>query len=124
MTVLARQDLDRSLAAGKVQSLYLLVGCETYLRDAAARTISDAALSGTLLREFNETSFSLLADSAMSAIAAAEQLPMMSERRVVRIRILRSCVRRTKRLSFATSIARWTPPCSCLSPMISTSVKS
>jgi DNA polymerase-3 subunit delta len=62
------------------------VGCETYLRDAAARTISEAALSGTLLREFNEASFSLLSDSAMSAVAAAEQLPMMSERRVVRIK--------------------------------------
>jgi DNA polymerase-3 subunit delta len=86
MTTLARQDLDRSLAAGRVQALYLLVGCETYLRDRAARTISDAALSGTLLREFNETSFSLVAESAMSAIAAAEQLPMMSERRVVRVK--------------------------------------
>jgi DNA polymerase-3 subunit delta len=86
MTVLARQDLDRSLAAGRVQPLYLLVGTETYLRDAAARNLSDAALSGTLLREFNETSFSLLTDAAMSAIAAAEQLPMMSERRVVRIK--------------------------------------
>jgi DNA polymerase-3 subunit delta len=86
MTVLARLDLDRSLAAGQVQPLYLLVGCETYLRDAAARKISQAALSGTLLREFNESSFSLLTDPAMSAIAAAEQLPMMSERRVVRIK--------------------------------------
>ncbi|HEV7473183.1 MAG TPA: DNA polymerase III subunit delta [Pyrinomonadaceae bacterium] len=86
MTVLARPDLDRSLAAGKVQPLYLLVGCETYLRDSAARKISDAALSGTLLREFNESGFSLLTDAAMSAIAAAEQLPMMSERRVVRVK--------------------------------------
>jgi len=86
MTTLARPELDRSLAAGHVQPLYLLVGSETYLRDAAARNISDAALSGTLLREFNETSFSLLTDSAMAAIAAAEQLPMMSERRVVRIK--------------------------------------
>ncbi len=86
MTVSTRQDLDRSLAAGRVQPLYLLVGCETYLRDEAARNISDAALSGTLLREFNETAFSLLGDSAMSAVAAAEQLPMMSERRVVRIK--------------------------------------
>ena len=86
MTTLARPELDRSLAAGHVQPLYLLVGSETYLRDTAARNISDAALSGTLLREFNETSFSLLTDSAMAAIAAAEQLPMMSERRVVRIK--------------------------------------
>ncbi|HAF12247.1 MAG TPA: DNA polymerase III subunit delta [Blastocatellia bacterium] len=86
MSTLTRADFERSLAAGRIQPLYLLVGCEGYLRDAAARTVSDAALSGTLLREFNESSFSLLTDSAMAAVAAAEQLPMMSERRVVRIK--------------------------------------
>ena len=86
MTALSRPEFDRSLAAGRVQPLYLLVGYETYLRDAAARNVSDAALSGTLLREFNKSSFSLLTDSAMAAIAAAEQMPMMSERRVVRIK--------------------------------------
>ncbi len=86
MTTLSRAELDRSLGAGRLQPLYLLVGCEGYLRDAAARAVTDAALSGTLLREFNESSFSLLTDSPMAAIAAAEQLPMMSERRVVRIK--------------------------------------
>jgi len=86
MTTLSRTELDRSLTAGRLEPLYLLVGCEGYLRDVAARSITDAALSGTLLREFNESPFSLLTDAAMSAIAAAEQLPMMSERRVVRIR--------------------------------------
>src|SRR5882672_6870118 len=83
---LTRQQLEASLKQGKLAPLYLLVGSETYLRDAAARNLADAALSGTLLREFNESSFSLLTDSALSAIAAAEQLPMMSERRVIRIR--------------------------------------
>jgi DNA polymerase III subunit delta len=86
MTTLSRTDLDRSLTSSRLEPLYLLVGCEGYLRDAATRSITDAALSGTLLREFNESSFSLLTDAAMSAIAAAEQLPMMSERRVVRIK--------------------------------------
>ena len=86
MSPLSRTELDRSLKSGRLQPLYLLVGCESYLRDAAARNITDAALSGTLLREFNESSFTLLTDSAVSAIAAAEQMPMMSERRVVRIR--------------------------------------
>lgn len=86
MSSLTRAELNKTLAAGRVQSLYLLVGCEGYLRDAAARSIADVALSGTLLREFNESSFSLLSDHAVSAIAAAEQLPMMSERRVVKIR--------------------------------------
>ena len=86
MTTLARTEFDRSLKAGGFRPLYLLVGCEGYLRDAAARNLTDAALSGTLLREFNESSFSLLTDSAMAAVAAAEQLPMMSERRVVRVK--------------------------------------
>ncbi|MBC8031127.1 MAG: DNA polymerase III subunit delta [Pyrinomonadaceae bacterium] len=86
MSSITRAELDKALAAGRVQPLYLLVGCEGYLRDVAARRIADVALSGCLLREFNESSFSLLSDHAVSAIAAAEQLPMMSERRVVRIR--------------------------------------
>jgi DNA polymerase-3 subunit delta len=64
----------------------LLLGPERYLRHAAVQSISDAALSTTLIREFNEASFSLLTDSVQSVIAAAEQLPMMSERRVVRVR--------------------------------------
>jgi DNA polymerase-3 subunit delta len=50
------------------------------------RSLSDAALRGTLLREFNESTFSLLTDSVRDAVAVAEQLPMMSERRVVRIK--------------------------------------
>jgi DNA polymerase-3 subunit delta len=86
MNTLSRTDLDRSLSAGRIEPLYLLVGCETYLRETAVRDLTAAALSGTLLREFNESSFSLLTDSAMAAIAAAEQLPMMAERRVVRIK--------------------------------------
>jgi DNA polymerase III subunit delta len=87
MKSLSRSDLDRSLRENKVESLYLLVGTERYLRTVSARAITDAALTGTLLREFNETSFSLfLSDTTRSAIAAAEQLPMMSDRRVVRIR--------------------------------------
>ena len=86
MTTLSRTELDRSLKSGRLEPLYSLIGCEGYLRDAAARSITDVALSGTLLREFNESSFSLLTDAAMSAIAAAEQLPMMSERRIVRIK--------------------------------------
>ena len=86
MKSLTRAELDRSIRDGKLSPLYLLLGSERYLRDVAARAITEAALAGTLLREFNETSFSLLSDDPHSAIAAAEQLPMMSERRVVRIR--------------------------------------
>lgn len=85
MKVLNRAELQRALKQGQVAPVYLLVGCEGYLRAEAARAISDGALVGTLLREFNESSFSLLSSSALDAIAAANQLPMMSERRVVRI---------------------------------------
>ena len=85
MKSLSRADLEKSLRRG-LEPLYLLVGPERYLRRIAAQTITEAALSATLIREFNESSFSLLTDSVRSAIAAAEQLPMMSERRVVRVR--------------------------------------
>jgi len=85
MTALSRTELDRTLRQG-LDPLYLLVGPERYLRRVAVQSITDAALSDTLIREFNDASFSLLTDSVRSAIAAAEQLPMMSERRVVRVR--------------------------------------
>ena len=85
MKVLSRTELERSLNT-ELRPLYLLVGPEIYLRRIAAQAITEVALSGTLLREFNECSFSLLTDSVQSAIAAAEQFPMMSDRRVVRIR--------------------------------------
>ena len=85
MKTLSRTELDRSLREG-LRPLYLLLGCEVFLRRVAAQTITEAALSRTLLREFNESAFSLLSDPVQSAIAAAEQLPMMSDTRVVRIR--------------------------------------
>jgi DNA polymerase-3 subunit delta len=85
MKTLTRTELERSLRE-EPKPLYLLVGPERYLRDEAARSLAEAALQGTLLREFNEASFNLLRDSVQSAIAAAEQLPMMSERRAVRVR--------------------------------------
>src|SRR6185503_2669782 len=80
-----RSELERSLRE-EVRPLYLLLGPEIYLRRVAAQAITDAALSRTLLREFNESSFSLVSDAVQSAVAAADQLPMMSDTRVVRIR--------------------------------------
>jgi DNA polymerase III subunit delta len=85
MKTLTRTELERSLREG-VRPLYLLLGTEVYLRRVAAQSITEAALSRTLLREFNEAGFSLLSDAVQSAIAAAEQLPMMSDMRVVRVR--------------------------------------
>jgi len=85
MKALSRSELERSLQQ-QVRPLYLLLGSEVYLRRVASQAITEAALSRTLLREFNESAFSLLSDPVQSAIAAADQLPMMSDRRVVRIR--------------------------------------
>ncbi len=85
MSTLSGAELECSLRQGTVGPLYLLFGSEGYLRDSGRRSITDAALSGTLLREFNESSFSLLSGGALEPVAAANQLPMMSARRVVRI---------------------------------------
>jgi len=85
MSLLTREKLWGELKAKRIAPLYLLFGAEDYLRDAAARRIADEALRGAGLREFNEASFSLASADVQQAIAAAEQLPMMSERRVVRI---------------------------------------
>src|SRR6266481_990793 len=86
MPVRAPKDLTQSLKQGVIAPVYFLFGPETYLRDEAARAIADEALRNTLLREFNESSFNLLTDDVRSAVAVAEQLPMMSDRRVIRIR--------------------------------------
>ena len=85
MKTQTRVELERSLRE-TIRPLYLLLGTESYLRNKAADAITNAALSETLLREFNDSPFSLLTDAAQSAVAAAEQLPMMSNRRVVRIK--------------------------------------
>ena len=85
MSRLTRPQLDGALKQGNVQPLYLLIGVETFLRDETARAIADDALRETLLREFNDSRFSLFSGNVHAAIAAAEQLPMMSPRRVVRV---------------------------------------
>ncbi len=86
MPVRTRKDLQAALKQGKIEPVYFLFGAEAYLRDQAEDDIANAALRETLLREFNDATFSLTKGGAGSAIAAAEQLPMMSPRRVVRIR--------------------------------------
>jgi DNA polymerase-3 subunit delta len=85
MSTRTRQELQRDLKAGQLEPLYLLFGPEDYLRSRAAQAITEASLKDAPLREFNESSFSLASADVQHAIAAAEQLPMMSQRRVVRI---------------------------------------
>jgi DNA polymerase-3 subunit delta len=85
MSTLTREELWRRLKAGQIEPLYLLFGPEAYLRDVAARAVADAALKGAALREFNESAYNVASVDVQQAIAAAEQLPMMGGRRVVRI---------------------------------------
>ena len=60
MSTLSREDLRKALKQPRIEPLYLLFGAETYLRDLAARAITDAVLRDAPLREFNESSFSLI----------------------------------------------------------------
>jgi DNA polymerase-3 subunit delta len=84
--VLSRENLKDQLRRREIAPVYLLFGPETHLRDIAAKTIADLAFAEGDLRDFNETSFSLNSDdSLMRALAAAEQLPMMASRRLIRI---------------------------------------
>jgi DNA polymerase III subunit delta len=80
------KDLSQALKKGQIDPVYFLFGPEAYLRDQAAHSIADEALRGTLLREFNESGFNLITNDVRDAMAIAEQLPMMSDRRVVHIR--------------------------------------
>ncbi|OLE55704.1 MAG: DNA polymerase III subunit delta [Acidobacteria bacterium 13_1_20CM_3_53_8] len=85
MSLRDKEDLRRALRQKQIDPLYLLFGGESYLRDLAAKAITEEVLRNAPLREFNESSYSLLNTDVQQAIAAAEQLPMMSGRRVVRV---------------------------------------
>ncbi len=84
--VLSRENLKDQLRRREIAPVYLLFGPETHLRDLAAKTITDLAFAEGDMRDFNETGFSLNSeDNLKRALAAAEQLPMMASRRVIRI---------------------------------------
>ena len=86
MATLKREDLRNQLRRREIAPVYVLFGAETYLRDLAARTIADFCFGGGDLRDFNESEFSLGVDGNLQrAFAAANQLPMMAARRVIRV---------------------------------------
>lgn len=86
MASLKREDLRNQLKRGEILPVYILYGPETHLRDVAVRFIADRAFAVGDLRDFNEAEFSLNSeDNLQRALAAAEQLPMMASRRVIRI---------------------------------------
>lgn len=84
--VYTREDLRNQLKSREFAPVYVLFGPEIYLRDLAAKTIADLTFSDGGFRDFNETAFSLNTDGNLEkALAAAEQLPMMASKRVVRV---------------------------------------
>jgi DNA polymerase-3 subunit delta len=90
MPVVTREELWNDLKVGRIAPIYVLHGQEKYLRDLAAKTITDRSFLENDLRDFNEGVFSLNdVDNLKSAVAAAQQLPMMSARRVIRVNDVR-----------------------------------
>lgn len=86
MPEITRDQLRSKLKQNEFAPVYVLYGAERFLRDAAARYIGDKVFGPEELREFNETEFSLnTPDNIENAISAAEQLPMLANRRVIRI---------------------------------------
>ena len=83
---LTREKLKKELNDGIVRPVYVLYGEETYLRDNAAKAITRAAFSEGDFRDFNDDQFSLnTPENISAAVAAANQLPMMASRRLVKI---------------------------------------
>ncbi len=81
-----REQLKAQVKDRELHPVYALLGDETYLRDIAAKTIADMAFGEGDFRDFNDNEFSLNSpDNIKSALAAADQLPMMASRRVVKI---------------------------------------
>ncbi len=85
MPVRKIDDLRQAIRQKRLENLYLLHGPESFLRDAAARTLTDLALADAPLRAFNDTVYSLAQTNVQQALATAEQLPMMGGHRVVRL---------------------------------------
>jgi DNA polymerase III subunit delta len=85
MAILHREDLRNQLKRREFAPVYLLFGTETYLRDLAAKTIADLVLADSSLREFNESDYSLNNSEIGHALSSAEQLPMISSRRIIKI---------------------------------------
>ena len=85
------EDLRREIEGGQTQPLYLFVGEEQYLQGRALRLLY--ATVDEALRVFNVSTFSIGSDNgsgskttAAMVIDAANQMPMMSTRRVVVVR--------------------------------------
>ena len=85
------EDLRRSFEEGRIEPLYLFVGEEQYLQEQALRLLYETV--DEALRMFNISVYSIGSDNgtgskttAAMVIDAANQMPMMSTRRIVVVR--------------------------------------
>src|SRR5262249_51368284 len=86
MPDLSKEELWKRLKQDAVSPVYILFGDESFLRDRAALEIVNRSFHPTDLRDFNYDEFSLNDRQGIgAAIAAAEQLPMMSAKRAVKV---------------------------------------
>lgn len=116
MPQITKEDLRKKLRAGEIAPIYLLFGGETFLRDQAAKFITEIVLKDAPLREFNESVFSLASTDIQQAIAAAEQLPMIASRRTVRITEINKLQREADEEVLARYIVR--PAESCVAILV------
>jgi len=86
MPEISKAQLWKELTAGTFAPVYVLFGPETHLRDVALKHIVGSAFGDNDLRDFNETEASMNGAELRDILGVAEQLPMMSQRRVVTIR--------------------------------------
>lgn len=111
MPVTSKDALREQLKRREIAPVYVLHGPESALRDIAARTIADLAFSEGDFRDFNEDTYSLsTSENLLSALAAAEQLPMMANRRVIKIadaRIAATSQRDTLKEEFEPALAAY-----------------
>jgi DNA polymerase-3 subunit delta len=90
MPVISRENLWSQMQGLDFAPVYVLFGPETQLRDLAAKAIADRSFAEGDFRDFNESTFSLNNEGNLQhALAAAEQLPMMASRRVIRVTDMR-----------------------------------
>jgi DNA polymerase III, delta subunit len=106
MPKISKEQLRKQLQTRQFSPVYVLHGAESFLRDGAASYLSQVAFGDADLRDFNDNSFSLNdPENIKSALAAADQLPMMAARRVVRItdvRVTNTSARDTLKEDFET----------------------
>lgn len=106
-----KEQLREQVRRREIAPVYTLYGVENYLRNLAAKTIANLAFSSGDMRDFNEDEFSLDTPANLrAALAAADQLPMMAQRRVVRVtgvRVAATAQKDTLKEEFEESLAAY-----------------